>query len=619
LRAFYVNTLDVYNNINNNEIIKLTITMKKTFLSIVLLGASMLGFAQADQVLMTINGEPVMVSEFVYIYEKNNQETSLERKTMEEYLDLFVNFKHKVTEAIAQGVDTTESFKKELAGYRAQATPKYLQDNAAIDSLVDLSYNRMAKIRKAAHIAVQCAPDADSATVAAAKARIDSIRERVTVGIPTTIKKGRKIVTVQNVEDFNEAATLYSEEPSAKQSKGELGWIQPFRFVYPFEDAVYTTPIGEVTPVFRSPYGFHIAKVQEERDFEEVHAAHIMKMTPVGDVHRMVDAHMAMDSIYKLAIQDSIDFAALASANSEDRGSAMRGGDLGWFGRGAMVQPFEDITFGLEIGQVSKPFQTRFGVHISKLYGKRGIQPLDSMRSQILRQVQRDQRMKIAEESFIKKTRAEYQLPAEMSDTDVKAYADAHLEEKHADLRNLVKEYHDGILLFDVSLREVWDKASQDTEGLAAFFKANKKNYVWDEPRFKGHMIYAKNETAAKVAKQIVKTAHPDSVMSYLNQRVNVDSVMYVRVERGIWTKGKNAAVDLLGFKIKDTEYVPNEEFPIVIAVGKTIKAPQVYTDERGKVVTDYQDYLEKSWVKSLREKYPVVINQEALETLKSN
>lgn len=538
---------------------------------------------------------------------------------MEEYLDLFVNFKLKVTEAIAQGVDTTESFKKELAGYRAQATPKYMQDNAAIDSLVVLSYNRMAKIRKAAHIAVQCAPDADSATVAAAKARIDSIRERVTVGIPTTIKKGRKIVTVQNVEDFNEAATLYSEEPSAKQSKGELGWIQPFRFVYPFEDAVYTTPIGEVTPVFRSPYGFHIAKVQEERDFEEVHAAHIMKMTPVGDVHRMADAHMAMDSIYKLAIQDSIDFASLASANSEDRGSAMRGGDLGWFGRGAMVQPFEDITFGLEIGQVSKPFQTRFGVHISKLYGKRGIQPLDSMRSQILRQVQRDQRMKIAEESFIKKTRAEYQLPAEMSDTDVKAYADAHLEEKHADLRNLVKEYHDGILLFDVSLREVWDKASQDTEGLAAFFKANKKNYVWDEPRFKGHMIYAKNETAAKVAKQIVKTAHPDSVMSYLNQRVNVDSVMYVRVERGIWTKGKNAAVDLLGFKIKDTEYVPNEEFPIVIAVGKTIKAPQVYTDERGKVVTDYQDYLEKSWVKSLREKYPVVINQEALETLKSN
>ena len=594
--------------------------MKKTFLSIVLLGASVLGFTQTDQVLMTINGEPVMASEFVYIYEKNNQETSLEKKTMEEYLDLFINFKLKVTEAIAQGVDTTESFKKELAGYRAQATPKYLQDEAAIDSLVVLSYNRMAKIRKAAHIAVQCAPDADSATMAAAIARIDSIRERVTVGIPTKVKKGRKTVTVQNVEDFNEAAILYSEEPSAKQTKGELGWIQPFRFVYSFENAVYTTPVGDITPVFRSPYGFHIAKVQEERDFEEVHAAHIMKMTPMGDVQRMADAHMAMDSIYKLAIHDSIDFATLASANSEDRGSAMRGGDLGWFGRGAMVQPFEDITFGLEIGQVSKPFQTRFGVHISKLYGRRGIQPLDSMRSQILRQVQRDQRMKIAEDSFISKTRAEYNLPAEMSDEDVKAYADAHLEERYEDLRNLVKEYHDGILLFDVSLREVWDKANQDTEGLATFFKANKKNYTWEEPRFKGHIIYAKNETAAKVAKQIVKTAHPDSVMSYLNQRINVDSVMYARIERGVWTLGKNAAVDKFGFKQKDIEYNPSEDYPIVIVVGKAIKAPQAYTDDRGRIVTDYQDYLEKTWVKSLREKYPVVLNQEVWEALtKSN
>lgn len=592
--------------------------MKKTFLSIILLGASVLGFAQADQVLMTINGEPVMASEFVYIYEKNNQETSLEKKSMEEYLDLFINFKLKVTEAMAQGVDTTEAFKKELAGYRAQATPKYLQDNAAIDSLVTLSYNRMAKIRKAAHIAVQCPPDTDSATVAAAQARIDSIRQRVTVGIPTKVKKGRKTITVQNVEDFSEAAALYSEEPSAKQTHGELGWIQPFRFVYSFEDAVYTTPIGEVTPVFRSPYGFHIAKVQGERDYEEIHAAHIMKMTPMGNIQRMEDAQVVMDSIYNLAVQDSVDFAALASANSEDKGSAVRGGDLGWFARGAMVQPFEDITFGLEIGEVSEPFQTRYGIHISKLYGKRGIQPLDSMRSQILRQVQRDQRMQIAEESFIKKTRAEYNLPAGMSDADVKAYADAHLEEKHVDLRNLVKEYHDGILLFDVSLREVWDKANQDTEGLAAFFKANKKNYTWDESRFKGHMIYAKNETAAKVAKQIVKTAHPDSVMSYLNQRVNVDSVLYVRVERGVWTKGKNAAVDQLGFKIKDAEYTPSEEFPIVIAVGKVIKAPQVYTDERGKVVTDYQDYLEKSWVKDLRAKYPVVINQEVWEALKS-
>lgn len=593
--------------------------MKKTFLSIVLMGASLLGFAQEDKVLMTINGEPIMASEFLYIYEKNNQETSLEKKSMEEYLDLFINFKLKVTEAIAQGVDTTQEFKDELKGYRAQATPKYLQDNAAIDSLVLLSYNRMANIRKASHIAVQCPMDADSATLAAATAKINELRQRVTVGLPKEVKKGRKKITVQEVEDFAEVAMTYSDDPAAKQNKGELGWIQPFRYVYPLEDAVYNTPVGEITEVFRSPFGLHIAKVEGERAFEEAHAAHIMKMTPSGDLQRLAAATFKMDSLYQLAIQDTVDFAALAQANSEDRGSAMRGGDLGWFGRGAMVQPFEDITFGLQEGEISKPFQTRFGIHISKLYGKRGIQPLDSMRSQLLRQVQRDQRMQIANESFIAKTRAEYNLPAEMSDADVKAYADAHLEEKYPELRNLVREYHDGILLFDVSLREVWDKANKDHEGLTAFFKANKKQYTWDEPRYKGWLIYAKTDLAAKAAKQIVKGASDKAkVDSILNERVNLDSVTYVKVEYGLWTAGKNAAVDVYGFKNKTATYTASEEYPVVVAVGKVLKRPEEYNDDRGKIVTDYQDYLEKLWIASLREKYPVVINEEVWEALKA-
>ncbi len=593
--------------------------MKKTFLSIVLMGASLLGFAQEDKVLMTINGEPIMASEFLYIYEKNNQETSLEKKSMEEYLDLFINFKLKVTEAIAQGVDTTQEFKDELKGYRAQATPKYLQDNDAIDSLVLLSYNRMANIRKASHIAVQCPMDADSATLAAATAKINELRQRVTVGLPKEVKKGRKKITMQEVEDFAEVAMTYSDDPAAKQNKGELGWIQPFRYVYPLEDAVYNTPVGEITEVFRSPFGLHIAKVEGERAFEEAHAAHIMKMTPSGDLQRLAAATFKMDSLYQLAIQDTVDFAALAQANSEDRGSAMRGGDLGWFGRGAMVQPFEDITFGLQEGEISKPFQTRFGIHISKLYGKRGIQPLDSMRSQLLRQVQRDQRMQIANESFIAKTRAEYNLPADMSDADVKAYADAHLEEKYPELRNLVREYHDGILLFDVSLREVWDKANKDHEGLTAFFKANKKQYTWDEPRYKGWLIYAKTDLAAKAAKQIVKGASDKAkVDSILNERVNLDSVTYVKVEYGLWTAGKNAAVDVYGFKDKTATYTASEEYPVVVAVGKVLKRPEEYNDDRGKIVTDYQDYLEKLWIASLREKYPVVINEEVWNDLKA-
>ena len=590
--------------------------MKKVLLSIILLAGAMMGFAQEDKVLLTIDGKPVMLSEFLYIYEKNNQENSLDKKSMAEYLDLFINFKLKVTEAIAQGVDTTEAFKKELAGYRSQATPKYLLDTAAIDSLILMSYNRQANARRAAHIAVQCQAGSDSVAEAAALAKINLARERVTTGVEKKVKQGRKWVTVREPEDFATVAREMTEDPQGKEKGGELGWVQVVRYVYPFEDAVYNTPVGEVTEVFRSPFGFHIALVEEERPYEEVHAAHIMKMMPRGAEESALDVKKTIDSLYQ-AVLAGADFAEMAIANSDDKGSAVKGGDLGWFSRGMMVQPFENITFDMEPGQMSEPFPTRYGWHFVKLYDKRGIQPFDSVRRHLNIQVRRDVRYAEAEKSFIRKTRAEYNLPAEMSDADVKAYAEAHLEEKYVDLRNLVREYHDGILLFDVSLREVWDKANKDAEGLAAYFKAHKKEYTWDEPRYKGYMIYAKNEAAAKVAKQIVKTANPDSVMSYLNQRVNVDSVQYVKVERGLWTQGKNGAVDKYAFGNKEADYTPTEEFPVVWAVGKVLKAPQEYTDVRSQVTNDYQDYLEKIWVAGLREKYPVVVNEEVLAELK--
>ena len=590
--------------------------MKKVLLSIILLAGAMMSFAQEDKVLLTIDGKPVMLSEFLYIYEKNNQENSLDKKSMAEYLDLFINFKLKVTEAIAQGVDTTEAFKKELAGYRSQATPKYLLDTAAIDSLILMSYNRQANARRAAHIAVQCQAGSDSLAEAAALAKINLARERVTTGVEKKVKQGRKWVTVREPEDFATVAREMTEDPQGKEKGGELGWVQVFRYVYPFEDAVYNTPVGEVTEVFRSPFGFHIALVEEERPYEEVHAAHIMKMMPRGAEESALDVKKTIDSLYQ-AVLAGADFAEMAIANSDDKGSAVKGGDLGWFSRGMMVQPFENITFDMEPGQMSEPFPTRYGWHFVKLYDKRGIQPFDSVRRHLNIQVRRDVRYAEAEKSFIRKTRAEYNLPAEMSDADVKAYAEAHLEEKYVDLRNLVREYHDGILLFDVSLREVWDKANKDAEGLAAYFKAHKKEYTWDEPRYKGYMIYAKNEAAAKVAKQIVKTANPDSVMSYLNQRVNVDSVQYVKVERGLWTQGKNGAVDKYAFGNKEADYTPTEEFPVVWAVGKVLKAPQEYTDVRSQVTNDYQDYLEKIWVAGLREKYPVVVNEEVLAELK--
>ncbi|MBQ7259617.1 MAG: peptidylprolyl isomerase [Paludibacteraceae bacterium] len=591
--------------------------MKKAFLLLAVVAMSM-GVMAQKETLMTINGKAVSAEEFLYIYEKNNQAGAVDPKTMDEYLDMFINFKLKVAEAEAQGIDTTESFKKELKGYRAQATPKYLQDEAAMDSLIEMSWRHLSKDRRAAHIAIQCPASADSAAQAEALAKINEARERVTVGklkIERKKVKGKwkNIEKRMPVEAFDAVARELSTDPSVQETGGELGWITPFRYVYPLEEATYNTPIGQISEVFRTQYGYHIVLVEEERDHVEVKAAHIMKMVPADSLSEIKKA--LIDSIAKVVTPEN--FAEVAKMESEDRGSSSRGGDLGWFGKGMMVKAFEDAAFSMQAGEISAPVRTQYGWHILYKEAERGIQPLDSMRTQIERQVKRDERAKEADKSFIRKTRAEYNLPAEMSDADVKAYADEHLEAKYPELKNLVQEYHDGILLFEVSLREVWDKAAKDTAGLEAYFKANKKNYTWEKPRWKGYMVQAKDKSSAKAAQAIIKSANPDSIQSYIAKRVNCDSVTYVKVQHGLWEKGKNAAIDKFGFKDKKVEYTPNEAMPEVVCIGKVLKAPEVWSDEKGKVTTDYQDYLEAEWIKQLRAKYPVVINEEVWKSIK--
>ena len=598
--------------------------MKKSMLILAFFAVLMPAMAQQESApLMTIDGKPISAEEFLYIYEKNNQAGAVDPKTMDEYLDMFINFKLKVIEAENQGIDTTASFLKELKGYRSQATPKYLQDENAMDSLVELSWRHMTNDRRAAHIAIQCPQSTDSATQAEALAKINEARVRVTEGLVKVERKKVKgrwknIEKRQPVEAFDAVAREMSTDPSVQETGGELGWITPFRFVYPLEEAVYTTEIGGISPVFRTQYGYHIVLVEEEKAHIDVKARHIMKMVPRGEgATDSVDAakHALMDSIAKIVTPET--FAAIAQAESDDRGSSVRGGDLGWFGKGMMVKEFEDEAFRLKPGEISAPFRTAYGWHIIYKEDERGIQPFDSLRSQIQRQVLRDERAQEAAKSFIRKTRAEYNLPAEMSDADVKAYADAHLEEKYPELKSLVREYHDGILLFEVSLREVWDKAAKDTAGLENYFKANKKKYTWTKPRWKGWLLQCKDQSSAKAAKAIIKNAQADSINSYIAHRVNRDSVTYVKVQHGLWEQGKSAAVDKFGFKNKKAEFTPNENLPVVECVGKKIKAPEVWSDEKGKVTTDYQDYLEAEWIKTLRAKYPVVLNQEVWEKIK--
>lgn len=647
--------------------------MRSLFISLsflVVLGSVMA--QQNDPVLMKINGNPVLKSEFEYIYNKNNSNNSLDKKTLDEYVDLFVNFKLKVEEAKAQGLDTTKAFVDELAGYRSQLTKPYLTDSNVDELVLQEAYNRMKEDIQVSHILIRLPATATPADTLEAWNKINMIAKRSTR------------------VDFAELAKEHSEDESVKDNGGDIGWISAFRTVYPFETMAYNTPVGTISAPVRTAFGYHLIQVNGRRKtMGEVQVAHIMRFTTQGDEVKNAQAKVTIDSLYQ-SILAGEDVGKLAFEFSEDRGSATRNGELPWFGTGRMVPEFETAAFALKnIGDICAPTQSAFGWHIIKLLDKKGIAPFETVKADLERKVKRDERANLGLESFVAKLRKEYnfavntahvvefetllnkrslsdsvfqletaklskplfvfankeyhqsdfsrflaanaqtnksiasEIIAEKFDAfvekEILAYEDSQLERKHSDFRFLINEYHDGILLFEVSNNEVWEKASKDTEGLKKYFEANSFDYAWEKPHYKGRVISCKDKATYKAAKAIVKRAHTDSVDKYLRTRLN-DSIQYVKIEKGIFAQGENKAIDKFGFKIKKAAFEPSEDYPFVFVIGKNLKhKPEEYHDVRGLVTADYQEYLEKEWIAALRAKYPVEIDQEVLKAVTQN
>lgn len=625
-----------------------------------------------DPVLMTINNKPVLRSEFEYIYNKNNTNNSLDKKTLDEYVDLFINFKLKVEEAKAQGIDTTKSFITELSGYRSQLTKPYLTDSKVDDAVLQEAYNRMKEDVDVSHILIRIPQNATPVDTLKAWNTILSIQKRLLKG-----------------EDFTKVAKEVSEDPSAAENGGHLGFISAFRTVYPFETAAYNTSVGSLSKIVRSAFGYHILKIHARRNtLGEILVAHIMKFTAKDDEVTNKKAKMEIDSLYQRVLAGD-DFGALAEKYSQDKGSSVKKGELPWFGTGRMVPEFETAAFALKnTGDVSKPIQSAYGWHIIKLLDRKGIDTFENAKADLERKVKRDERANFGQKAFLNKLRTEYNyqvlkaslqefykiaadrklsdstfiaeaakldkplfsfagknfsqadfakylkknnnsdmsIASEMIDQKFNAYVDAELlafedtqlEKKYDDFRFLMNEYHDGILLFEVSNNEVWEKASKDTQGLEKYFIAHKEVYTWKEPHYKGRVIWCKDKATLKAAKSIVSKSSIDSIDKYLKTRLN-DSIQYVKIEKGLYVKGENKVIDKEIFKTSD-KLTPSTDYPYEFVVGKLLKnTPEDYTDVRGLVTADYQDYLEKEWIKALRAKYPVVVNKEVLKTVKTN
>lgn len=456
-------------------------------------------FAQAnDPVIMTINGAPVLRSEFEYSYNKNNSEGVIDKKTVEEYVDLFVNYKLKVVAAIDAKFDTLTSFKNEFAQYRDQQVRPTIITDADVDA---------------------------------------------------------------------EALKIYE---NTKNSIGERGLIRP---------------------------------------------AHIFLMLRQQASQADVDkAKVRIDSIYK-ALQGGADFEELAKTLSQDPGSARDGGLLPWIGPNQTLKEFEDQAYALNVGEMSKPFLSPAGYHIVLMKERKQLEPFEELRPNILKFIeQRNLRDRIVEQKLDDLVKSSGGLLTKEQVLERRADSLMAID---SDMKNLIREYHDGLLLYEISNRFVWELASKDEEGLAKFFKKNKKKYSWSEPRFKGMAYHVKVQEDVQAVKNCVKKLKFDDWAGALRNTFNSDSVIRIRVEKGLFKKGDNALIDREVFKVADADVKPVKDYPIDATFGKLLKkGPEDYTDVRGIVTADYQDYLEKQWVEELRRQYPVVVNEEVLKTV---
>ena len=455
--------------------------------------------AQSDPVVMTVNGVPVTRSEFEYSYNKNNGEGVIDKKTVEEYAELFVNYKLKVAAALDEHLDTLSSFKDEFAMYRDQ------------------------QVR------------------------------------PT-------IVT--DAEILDEARKAYNR---AKESIGARGLIRP---------------------------------------------AHIFfRLSTKATQHEQELVRQRADSVYR-ALQAGADFAALAAKVSQDPRSAAREGNLGWMQPGQTFVEFEEAAYALQPGQFSRPVLTPEGYHIILVKERKQLEPFEELKDMIVRSFEQ-QGLRDAIADMKVQQRIEQSGGTLTGQQVMQARADS-LAAVDPEMKYLIQEYHDGLLLYEISNREVWERAEKDETGLRAWFDAHKKDYAWQEPHYKGIAYHVKTKADVKAVKRSIKKVPFEQWAEVLRTTFNADSVIRIRVEKGIFKAGDNGTIDRLVFKLKQTTFdAENADYPIEAVYGKKQKKyPDDYTDVRGQVVADYQQMLELEWVKSLRQRYPVQINQEVLKTV---
>ena len=630
-------------------------------------------FAQNDNdVLFSYADEQVSKSEFEYVFNKNNPSDKSERNeaSIQEYLDLYVNFRLKVKEAEEMKLDTSLQFQRELEGYRKQLANSYLYDREITDKLIEEAYGRLQYEVLASHILIKV--DANTTDTIKSWNKIQELRGKAEAG-----------------EDFGQLARENSEDPSAKKNDGSLGYFSAFRMVYPFESAAFKTGVGEISQPIRTQFGYHIIKVIDKRANQgEIKVSQIfIKSTSEISAEAKKLAEDKANQIYS-ELKNGTLFSEMVLKESEDPNAKTTNGELPWFSTGRMLPVFETAAFSLKnIGDISMPVKSDYGWHIIKLDDKKSQKTLKESRAELKQKIERDARSQISKDALVDRIQAEYGFtenknslkalqikiakdisgnnwdrtklgdlqPAmftlgkdkysmnQFVDYILKSraafknpkmeaaeiieqlyhgyvtqvsmdYEEARLADKHSDFKALYKEYRDGMLLFDLTDKKVWSKAVKDSTGLVAHYASNKNKFK--KPRqLEGTIVNISNpKLAKKVHGSLVNGLTLEDVMKLYN----TDDQEIVTLSKGNHNRDDRPWLSKVNWTKGVSKLVKQKDkSKSLIVIDQIVEA---YTPElievRGFVVADYQDKLEKEWVSQLKKKYPVSINETTLKSL---
>jgi peptidyl-prolyl cis-trans isomerase SurA len=635
-----------------------------------------IAFAQSEkkEVLFTIDDKPYYTDEFLRVYNKNIDLVKDEsQKDLNLYLDLFVGYKLKINKANKLGLQNNTKYINEFKSYRTQLSKNYTSDTKVTKALIEEGYNRSLKEIRASHILVLLDENAAPSDTLKAYNQALDIRKKAMAG-----------------ENFGELAATFSQDPSAKENKGDLGYFSAFRMVYAFENAAFKTKVGEISMPTRTRFGYHLIKVVDSRDNRgEVTVAHIMILKPANaDSSVLEKAKSTIQDIYT-KLKQGERFESLAEQFSEDKTSAPKGGMLPRFASGQLSsEEFENVAFTIKTPNAySEPFESQFGWHIIKLIEKHPIKTFQESERELDSKIRKDDRSRLIVNSLNEKLRKKYtvkrndkvyaaikllvtdkyytnewvapnakdldqtlltletkaiserlfiselesQQKANLKikpigklidfvyerfvDKQLTEYYNDNLENEFPEFANITDEYRDGLLLFDLMEKEIWDKAKQDTIGVKNYFNANLAKYQWKD---RADVIIA-SSTNMDIVKKAKKLLKQDKNIDFLKENLNTKDVVNIMAKEETVEEGNQNFPKNVKMQTGISNVYQDGTFYFVNKVKKVIPAGSKTLDEtRGKVINDYQQYLEDNWVSDLKKEFKVTVNQDVFNRLKA-